>query len=304
MADRVLEVASRVAGRLASRGEPVEPRSLAGPAGASGARRPRGGDAARAGGRPPDPRELAGTARADGRRTGRVSSGRGLRSGIGLHGFALGGLIVDGGRRGPEGIPPLLSRLEFPGDWSVLVVIPRREPGRARPSRGPGVRRTAPLARRPDRSPLPAGPARPPARPSSSATCPGSARPWRRSRRGSARDSPPPRGGHSPAPSWKDRRRAPLRGLRGRPKFLGSDALRIQRRPDRPEAALLARLRARFGLDPERRLLDRRQPPRGLDRVASAGVGTGVGPGIRVRVGRARLSRRIRPSRSPPLDPR
>ncbi len=56
-------------------------------------------------------------------------SGRGLRSGIGLHGFAHGGLIVDGGRAGPEGIPPLLSRLEFPGEWSVLIVLPERSPG-------------------------------------------------------------------------------------------------------------------------------------------------------------------------------
>ena len=56
-------------------------------------------------------------------------AGRGLRSGIGLHGFARGGLIVDGGRRGPEGIPPLLAHVPFPTDWSVLVLIPRPEPG-------------------------------------------------------------------------------------------------------------------------------------------------------------------------------
>lgn len=56
-------------------------------------------------------------------------SGRGLRSGIGLHGFAHGGLIVDGGRAGPEGIPPLLGRLEFPAGWSVLIVLAGRRPG-------------------------------------------------------------------------------------------------------------------------------------------------------------------------------
>ena len=56
-------------------------------------------------------------------------SGRGLRSGIGLHGFLHGGLIVDGGRRAPEGFPPLLSRLEFPAEWSVLVLVPERNSG-------------------------------------------------------------------------------------------------------------------------------------------------------------------------------
>ena len=56
-------------------------------------------------------------------------TGRGLRSGVGLHGHGLGGLVVDGGRRGPEGCPPLLARLEFPADWSVLVVVPGGPPG-------------------------------------------------------------------------------------------------------------------------------------------------------------------------------
>ena len=53
-------------------------------------------------------------------------AGRGLRSGIGLHGFAHGGLIVDGGRARGEFAPlaPLLARLAFPPEWSVLVVIP------------------------------------------------------------------------------------------------------------------------------------------------------------------------------------
>jgi beta-RFAP synthase len=54
-------------------------------------------------------------------------SGRGSRSGIGVHGFLRGGLIVDGGRKQDTGIPPLLCRVAFPDDWSVLIVQP---PGR------------------------------------------------------------------------------------------------------------------------------------------------------------------------------
>ena len=53
-------------------------------------------------------------------------AGRGLRSGIGLHGFARGGLIVDGGRSQEADSPPapLLAHLDFPADWSILVLIP------------------------------------------------------------------------------------------------------------------------------------------------------------------------------------
>jgi beta-RFAP synthase len=49
---------------------------------------------------------------------------RGGRSGIGLHGFRHGGFIVDGGRKEEGAIPPLLARLHFPEDWSILVVQP------------------------------------------------------------------------------------------------------------------------------------------------------------------------------------
>lgn len=49
---------------------------------------------------------------------------RGRRSGIGLHGFMGGGLLVDGGRSADSDVPPLLCRLEFPQDWSVLVLVP------------------------------------------------------------------------------------------------------------------------------------------------------------------------------------
>jgi beta-ribofuranosylaminobenzene 5'-phosphate synthase len=51
-------------------------------------------------------------------------TGRGRRSGIGLHGFQQGGLIVDGGRKPDGDIPPLLARLAFPADWSAVLVQP------------------------------------------------------------------------------------------------------------------------------------------------------------------------------------
>lgn len=60
-------------------------------------------------------------------------SERGLRSGIGLHGFIHGGLIVDGGHRAPGSVPPLVAHLDFPDDWSILVALPRIAQGRHGP---------------------------------------------------------------------------------------------------------------------------------------------------------------------------
>jgi beta-RFAP synthase len=57
-------------------------------------------------------------------------AGRGRRSGIGLHGFVQGGLIVDGGRRADDSPPPLVARLPFPADWSILLVQPPGPRGR------------------------------------------------------------------------------------------------------------------------------------------------------------------------------
>ncbi len=127
LAPRTLEVAARVAGRLAIRGFEVSPASFT-------VRRAPPEHvglgvgtqlslavatllASRAGWTDPTAVDLADLA------------GRGRRSGVGLHGFTRGGLVVDGGRRGPEGVPPLLVRLEFPADWWVLVVIPPQKTG-------------------------------------------------------------------------------------------------------------------------------------------------------------------------------
>jgi beta-ribofuranosylaminobenzene 5'-phosphate synthase len=51
-------------------------------------------------------------------------AGRGLRSAIGLHGFAQGGFLVDGGRAGSGQLGTLVSRIEFPADWRLILAAP------------------------------------------------------------------------------------------------------------------------------------------------------------------------------------
>jgi beta-RFAP synthase len=55
---------------------------------------------------------------------------RGRRSAIGTWAFALGGFIVEGGRRpDDEGVAPLIGRYEVPEDWRCVVAIPPGSPG-------------------------------------------------------------------------------------------------------------------------------------------------------------------------------
>lgn len=56
--------------------------------------------------------------------------GRGLRSAVGTWAFALGGFIVEGGRRpGRDGVAPLLARLPIPAAWRCVVAVPPGPPG-------------------------------------------------------------------------------------------------------------------------------------------------------------------------------
>jgi beta-RFAP synthase len=50
--------------------------------------------------------------------------GRGLRSGVGVHGFAEGGFLVDAGKRDADRLAPLVARVEFPPAWRVVVALP------------------------------------------------------------------------------------------------------------------------------------------------------------------------------------
>jgi beta-ribofuranosylaminobenzene 5'-phosphate synthase len=57
--------------------------------------------------------------------------GRGQRSGIGIHGFDLGGLLVDGGPTADGRPAPLLSRIALPQHWRIVVVQDGRQRGLA-----------------------------------------------------------------------------------------------------------------------------------------------------------------------------
>jgi beta-RFAP synthase len=55
---------------------------------------------------------------------------RGRRSAIGTWAFALGGFIVEGGRRpGDVGVAPLIGRYQVPEGWRCVVAIPQGSPG-------------------------------------------------------------------------------------------------------------------------------------------------------------------------------
>jgi beta-ribofuranosylaminobenzene 5'-phosphate synthase len=54
---------------------------------------------------------------------------RGARSGIGLGLFVQGGFVVDGGRRDEGGPPAVISRIEFPAQWRVILVMDKAYKG-------------------------------------------------------------------------------------------------------------------------------------------------------------------------------
>lgn len=55
--------------------------------------------------------------------------GRGQRSAVGIHGFAGGGFLVEGGQGTRGGIGPLLARVDFPAAWPIVLFLPPWDPG-------------------------------------------------------------------------------------------------------------------------------------------------------------------------------
>ncbi len=55
--------------------------------------------------------------------------GRGLRSGLGIHGFERGGFLIDGGKRSKDAVAPLVGHAEFPSEWRFVLVTPKEFSG-------------------------------------------------------------------------------------------------------------------------------------------------------------------------------
>jgi beta-ribofuranosylaminobenzene 5'-phosphate synthase len=55
--------------------------------------------------------------------------GRGERSALGVHGFALGGFLVEAGKCGSEAVAPLVARMEIPDSWRLVLALPPGPPG-------------------------------------------------------------------------------------------------------------------------------------------------------------------------------
>jgi beta-RFAP synthase len=58
-----------------------------------------------------------------------ILTGRGQRSAIGVHGFALGGLIADRGKLPVERIAPMAGMEYLPDDWRFVLFVPLHERG-------------------------------------------------------------------------------------------------------------------------------------------------------------------------------
>lgn len=74
-------------------------------------------------------------------------AGRGRRSAVGIHGFALGGLIVDAGKAAGDAIGDLACRAAPPETWRCLLITPRAATGASGASEQIAFDRLPPMPR-------------------------------------------------------------------------------------------------------------------------------------------------------------
>jgi beta-ribofuranosylaminobenzene 5'-phosphate synthase len=77
------------------------------------------------------------------------AAGRAARSAVGVWTFALGGLVVEGGRRlDAEGPAPLLARHPMPEAWRMVLAVPAADPGLSGTAEEEAFRRLVPAPER------------------------------------------------------------------------------------------------------------------------------------------------------------
>lgn len=55
--------------------------------------------------------------------------GRGQRSALGVHGFERGGFLVDGGKRNRDALGTLITRVDVPDVWRIVLITPPNASG-------------------------------------------------------------------------------------------------------------------------------------------------------------------------------
>ena len=75
-----------------------------------------------------------------------VQLDRGARSGIGVGLFETGGLVVDAGRGSVTAAPPIISRMDFPPEWRIIIVLDPTHQGLFGESERAAFRALGPMA--------------------------------------------------------------------------------------------------------------------------------------------------------------
>ena len=74
--------------------------------------------------------------------------GRGRRSGLGISLFEAGGLVVDGGHGVSTSTPPVVSRLNFPDTWRVVLILDPASQGLSGPAESAAFQNLNPMSRK------------------------------------------------------------------------------------------------------------------------------------------------------------
>lgn len=70
---------------------------------------------------------------------------RGVRSALGVHGFASGGFLIEAGKHESSAISPLVFQAPFPDEWRILLITPQDEAGISGAVEADAIQRLGPM---------------------------------------------------------------------------------------------------------------------------------------------------------------